>query len=135
MHSTLIDPAVSAWLAPALEAMGRAYAAGDHEALLALYAEDAALVEPGKPVIHGQAAIAEELSDWFARIRFSAVRHVLQEAQPLGAAALEISVWSMQARRVDGGEASEESWRQLSLWVPQGHDWRLKRLMFHAHAS
>lgn len=128
------DVELRATLADLHAAMLAAYAAGDLEALLAFYTEDAALIEPDKPPIRGRAAIERALRVWFERFGFDAGRCEVWEAEACGETAWDLSYCELPARRRSSGELFLERWKQLCLWRRQPDvGWKLHRLMFNSH--
>lgn len=116
------------------DALIESYETGDAAALVSLFTEDAALIEPDKPPIRGRESIAASLRHWFERFRFFNGRWELWELEALGDTAWDISYFELDAKRLETGELFREQWKQLSVWKCETDGgWRLHRLMFNSH--
>lgn len=111
-----------------------AYQRGDAAALVSLYSEDAALIEPDKEPIRGRDTIETNLRDWFERFRFSNGRWEVWEHEVAGDTAWDLSYFEMDVTRLGTEESYQERWKQLCLWKRQVDGaWRLYRLIFNSH--
>lgn len=105
-----------------------AYNAGDVEALLDLYLEDAVMLMPQSNVRIGHDAIAEQYQQAFEN-GVGNLRLNMREVKQIGPeAALEVSETLIDApgRTVHG--------RHMHIWIRSDGEWKLSRDMYHVLA-
>jgi len=108
-----------------------AYNANSKERLGAFYEEDAVLIPPGSPPVHGRTAIADTLSTLFPQLRD--LKLVVDEVRPLGPDhALEIGHSEYTAIAEDGSKSPGIDNYQV-VWHKADDDvWRYVTDMFNS---
>ena len=110
----------------ALQRYSRAVRAMDVEAIVAFYAADGELADPGEPVHRGPADIRAFFS-MFKSVRFEVNDNVTESVFVLGDTAKQNGTYRQRA--VVAGEAVEVSGRFTADWVRQPDGgWLLKRM-------
>jgi uncharacterized protein (TIGR02246 family) len=110
-----------------------AFNRGDTVALAALYTEDATVLPPGAPSVHGREAIQQ----FWQSVRDAGVRTATlatQDVQASGDYAHEIGAATLQIQP-EGGAASTEQVKYVVVWKRQpGGTWQLHVDIWNANA-
>ncbi|HYR11089.1 MAG TPA: nuclear transport factor 2 family protein, partial [Longimicrobium sp.] len=92
----------------------------------ALFADDAVLMLPGVPQLHGRAAIEQALAGAFGAVKYHSILANVQEVQFFGDYALEMgtSVFTYEA----GGQTFVDQGKYVVSWKRQpGGEWKIHR--------
>jgi uncharacterized protein (TIGR02246 family) len=102
------------------------FVAGDAAAAAELFADDAVLMLPGVPQIHGKAAIEQALAGFFGAVRYRSIVANVQEVQFFGDYALEMGTTVMTYDV--GGQTVTDNGKYLVAWQRQpGGEWKIHR--------
>jgi ketosteroid isomerase-like protein len=105
-----------------------AFNKGDFASLGNMYAEDAALLPPGSPLVQGRSKVQTFWSE--AAKAVGDLKLTTEDVKPLGtSAAREIGRFSL---RTKGQQAQEMSGKYVVVWEKVGTDWKLATDIWNA---
>jgi uncharacterized protein (TIGR02246 family) len=103
--------------------LGAAFKGRDPAALAALYTEDAVLMPPGKPVLHGKAAIRA----WFEQAlpRLGAIRLSSTGVRTEGSLAVLTGTFRIQPAAASPSVDSERLGKYILVLTRAGEEWKI----------
>jgi uncharacterized protein (TIGR02246 family) len=105
--------------------------AGDLEAVLAHYTDDAVLLPPNGPIVDGKEAIMQRYRAGFEQFRFE-VAITLKETKISGRWAFNRGVTQGRLVPLDGGEARSLNDRYLMILRQTPEGWKIARLIWNS---
>lgn len=114
----------------ALASFSQAFAAGDAETLVGLFAEDAQALQHEEPTLLGQAAIGQMLTELFAMVDTAAFEVDYDIVDVHGDRAYVMAAFRETLRPKDGTAAIEVDGRLVCFWHRETDGtWRVTRLL------
>ena len=120
-------------IAPRHDLLVQASKAGDLDALVSLFCEDAVLMASNEPTLYGRAEVREWYQEYFENFRIAALTVTEREVTLLGDWAVERSSYSIAINPVKAGERIRDDSRWFAVWKrdPDG-EWRMAQAMFNS---
>jgi ketosteroid isomerase-like protein len=109
----------------------KAYNAGDADAALAFFAEDAVVMPPGAPALRDSAAIRQFVLKGIAGAKAKAIMLTLGSADDMGAAG-SLAWHSGPYAILDQSGAAIDTGKYLETWRKTGGNWRMIRRIWNS---
>lgn len=107
--------------------MAAAMGTGDTAGMYAAYAENAVMMMPGTPALHGRAAMTKALNDMMAQMTMKDAKFHIDDVLVGGDLAVETGTyeWTIQPKK---GKAMPDKGKYVTVWQHQGDgSWKIIR--------